>query len=461
MTSETADLVVIGAGPAGLAAACEARELGMSVVVLDEQTAPGGQIYRNIESVTDDRQDVLGPDYVAGQELAAAFRRSGAEHCGGATVWNLTTDGVVDYIADGPKTVSGKYVLLASGAMERPFPIKGWTLPGVMGAGAAQVLLKGAGAVPAGPVTMVGSGPLLYLLAWQYMRAGVRIAVVVDTTPMTNYLRAVPKLPGALAGWPDLSKGLKLLGALRKGGVKVYRDAREVAIEGRDAAQAVTFRHRGGRIELPARLVLLHQGVVPNVQLSMSTGLDHSWDAAQHCWTPVTDEWGRMATSSLYVAGDSRGISGALASAVQGRLAALSIGQQLEKLSDLQTRAAPLRRQLKRYMAIRPFLDTLYCPREIHRVPTDDDVMVCRCEEVTAGQIRGYVKLGCLGPNQTKAFGRCGMGPCQGRFCGVTVTELIAKERKVDCAEVGHYRIRPPIKPILLRDLSAPKDEEP
>lgn len=453
MSDVIADLVVIGAGPAGLAAACEARVLGLSTILLDEQTTIGGQIYRNIEASPADRRAILGEDYSVGKKLAAEFRQSGTDYRDGATVWNLTKDGKVDYVRGHAVSVTGRCVLMASGAMERPFPIKGWTLPGVMGAGAAQILLKGAGALPSGPVVLAGCGPLLYLLAWQYLRAGAEIGAVVDTTAPAAYLRALPHTLGALMGWRDLSKGLKLLATLKRSGVPVYSGAKELAVEGQTAVEALTFKHRGKPVALPASLVLLHQGVVPNTQLSLSTGLEHHWNPEQLCWQPSTDEWGRMGESALYVAGDSRGIVGAQASAVQGRLAALSAARQLDASAKVAERAGDLKRQLARYTRIRPFLDALYRPLSEHRVPPRDDVTVCRCEEVTAGQIRGYVELGCLGPNQTKSFGRCGMGPCQGRFCSLTVTEMIAEARGVPPQEVGHYRIRPPVKPVLLGDL--------
>jgi bacterioferritin-associated ferredoxin len=108
--------------------------------------------------------------------------------------------------------------------------------------------------------------------------------------------------------------------------------------------------------------------------------------------------------------------------------------------------------ELAGYVRIRPFLDALYRPKDENRIPGPDAVIVCRCEEVTAGQIRSYVGLGCKGPNQTKAFGRCGMGPCQGRFCGLTVTEIIAQARGVSPSDVGYYRIRSPIKPVMIGD---------
>ena len=456
MRDAAADLVIIGSGPAGLAAACEARALDLSVLLLDEQATIGGQIYRSIESASADRLDVLGQDYAAGRSLASDFRHSGARYLGGAVVWNLTSDGVVDYVANGrADKVIGKHVLVASGAMERPFPITGWTLPGVMGAGAGQILLKGSGALPTSPVVLAGCGPLLYLLAWQYLRAGVTIQALVDTTTMCAYLRAARHLAGALKGWRDLAKGIKLLAALRRHGVPVFSGCSELSIEGENRVEGFSFKHRGKPVRVPASLLLLHQGVVPNTQLSWSIGAAHRWNPDQLCWQPVTDPWGRIGESPIYVAGDSRAIVGAQASAVQGRLAAMAIGERLGAVTDMAQRAAPLQHQLRRYTHIRPFLDGLYRPRTENRIPQAGSVLVCRCEEVTAGQIRRYVELGCLGPNQTKAFGRCGMGPCQGRFCGLTVTEVIAQARGVEPCDVGYYRIRPPIKPVTLGELGA------
>lgn len=453
MSDTEADLVIIGAGPAGMAAACEARALGLDVAVLDEQPNLGGQIYRNIESAPAGRLEVLGRDYAAGQGLALEFRNSGVHFHNGAEVWNVSTDGVVDYVTNGKaKSITGKFVLLASGAMERPFPINGWTLPGVMGAGAGQILLKGAGALPSGPVVMAGCGPLLYLLAWQYLCAGVTIRAMIDTSRLSAYLRSVRYSIGALRGWRELAKGIKLLSALRHHGVPVYAGCSELSIEGEERVEGISFNNKSGAVRVPASLLLLHQGVVPNTQLSWSLGMEHVWNTDQLSWQPVTDTWGRLGDTSIYVAGDCRAIVGAQASAIQGRLVAQAVGAQLGVVTDIAGRAAPLQRQLKRHTHIRPFLDALYRPNDENRIPQRDSTLVCRCEEVTAGQIRQYVELGCLGPNQTKAFGRCGMGPCQGRLCGLTVTEVIAQSRGVAPSEVGYYRIRPPIKPVMLGD---------
>lgn len=458
MDREEVDLVIVGAGPAGLAAACEARQCGLGVTLLDEQRAPGGQIYRGVDAAGPQQRGVLGKDYTAGTALTAAFAASGARHVGGATVWNVGRDRRVDYVHEGrSRTVHGRQVVLASGAMERPFPIPGWTLPGVMGAGAAQILLKSAAALPTEPVVLAGCGPLLYLLAGQYLRAGIPIRAVLHTTGSEDYRRAARHLGGALRGWPDLQKGLRMLGQLHLRRVPVYAGAHDFAIEGSESAAAIRFSHRGRTRRIASSLVLLHQGVVPNTQLSWSLGARHRWSEDRLCWEPETDESGQIEATGIYVAGDSRGIVGARASALQGRLAALAAAARLQRARHEarvhEARVHELRAALRRELQIRPFLDALYRPRQEHRVP-HDAVVVCRCEEVTAAQVRHVVGLGCLGPNQAKAFGRCGMGPCQGRLCGLTVSELIAEARGVPVAEVGYYRIRPPIKPVTLGELA-------
>ena len=451
------DVAVVGAGPAGLAAAATAAELGLSVALLDEQAHPGGQIYRDVARAGADRLQVLGNDYAAGLALVERFARSTARHVGGAAVWQVTRDRVVHYLKDGrSQSITAGQVILCTGAMERPFPIPGWTLPGVMTAGAAQILLKSAGLAPSQPVVLAGCGPLLYLLAWQYLRAGVRIGAIVDTTQRGDYLRALRHVGGALAGWRDIKKGLVLIRSIKGAGIPFYRGANDLAVEGGERATALSFRIGTTSHRVQTDLVLLHQGVVPNNQITASLRLAHRWDDQQLCWVPQTDAWGRLALDGFLIAGDGRGISGGAAAALQGQLAALAAAHSAGRLPELERdrQAKPLRSALRRQLHIRPFLDTLYRPKLQHRVPADD-VIACRCEEVSAGELRRMVALGCTGPSQTKAFSRCGMGPCQGRLCGLTVTEVIAQARGVSPAEVGHYRIRPPLKPITLEELAA------
>lgn len=456
------DLAVIGAGPAGLAAATLAATRGLSTVLLDEQPAAGGQIYRAITNNPVGNPSVLGPDYWHGADLIGPFRDSGATHLPGSTVWSVSRDLEIGLSRDGAaRLLPVKHVLLATGALERPFPIPGWTLPGVMGAGAAQILLKTSGLVASGEVVLAGSGPLLWLLAWQYRRAGARIAAILDTTPRENWRAAWPHLGGFLRS-NYVAKGVKLLFDVRRS-VKVYGNVTDLRAEGDGRVRSVVFRQGDGAEQrLAADTLLLHQGVIPNINLANATGCAQRWDEAQRCWVPTVDDWGATSVEGVSIAGDGAGIGGALAAEHQGRLAALDALLRLGRLdrAERDREAVAHRAALDTARQGRQFLDLLYGPAKPFRVPADDTI-VCRCEEVTAGQVREAVALGCAGPNQTKSFLRCGMGPCQGRLCGPTVTEVIADARGVSPAEVGYYRLRPPVKPITLAELaSLPKRED-
>lgn len=456
MMHKHVDLVVIGAGPAGMSAAVEAAGHGLSVVVLDEQQSAGGQIYRNVSDSTVKQRAVLGADYEAGLALVQAFQASGARLISGASVWLVDESRKVHFLVDGrAQHIQARRLLLATGAYERPMPIPGWTLPGVMTAGAGQILLKNAGLLPSQPVVLAGCGPLLYLLAVQYLRAGVAVSAVVDTSSQADVLGAWRALPGALRGWRDLIKGLSLLRTMRAAGVKHYRAARALRIEGQAQAQALCFKTPSGNQRIEARLIFLHQGVVPNTQFSWAMRLQHQWNEHQICWQAQRDAWGETSLPGVFIAGDGGAIGGAVAAEVGGRLVALAAAFQLQSIDHdtLQRLAAPMRARLKKLLAVRPLIDAIYRPHVENRIPASD-VVICRCEEVTAGEVRGYVDLGCMGSNQAKAFGRCGMGPCQGRLCGLSVTEVIAEHRKVGVAEVGYYRLRPPVKPITLGQLA-------
>lgn len=441
------DLVVIGGGPAGLAAAAEAGRAGLSTVLFDENPGVGGQIYRAITSTPVADRAILGEDYWAGADLVAEARTSGALIVNGATVWSLDATRVVGVSITGrARLIQAGRVIVATGSLERPFPIPGWTLPGVMSAGGAQTVLKAQGLVPDGRTVMAGGGPLLWLLAAQILRAGGRIEAILDTMPRQNWLRALPHLPDFLLS-PYAAKGMKLLREVWAR-VPVIRVA-ELEAVGDDRLREVSFNGR----RLPADLLLLHHGVVPNVNLAMAAGVAHEWNARQLCFQPVLDEDFNSSVPGIAVAGDGAGIAGGTAAAERGRIAAFAAIRALRPsapMPDLQI----IRQRLQREEMGRLFLDWLNRPADSFRQP-EGETIVCRCEEVTAGQVRAAADLGCEGPNQMKAFMRCGMGPCQGRLCGLTVTELIAAQRGTTPAEVGYYRLRPPVKPITVAEFAS------
>jgi NADPH-dependent 2,4-dienoyl-CoA reductase/sulfur reductase-like enzyme len=459
---QRSDLVIIGAGPAGMAAASEAARHGLSVTLLDEQPRPGGQIYRDVDRAAAKRGDILGADYAHGATLTAALRQSGVTHLNGAVVWAIEDGFEVFYTRNGQAAqIGGDRLLLATGALERPMPLPGWTLPGVMTAGAGQILLKQSGVV-ARRAVLAGSGPLLYLIAAQMVRAGTPPLALVETQTRRDLIRAQRHLGGALRGMSYLVKGLGLLAEIVRAGVPRFVGATGLAVEGDNRAEAIVFTCRGRAQRIACDTVMLHHGVVPNPQAARSIDVPHRWNAMQQCFSPVVDAWGATDVDGVFVAGDGAGIGGAKAAEIAGRISALKIASDLGKIAprERDALAAPLRRALAAERAIRPFLDLAYPPYKPALSPADDTI-VCRCEEVTTGDIRRYAELGCLGPNQTKAFGRPGMGPCQGRYCGLTVTALLAEAHGRSPDETGYYRIRPPLKPVTLGELAAMDDPVP
>ena len=453
------DLVVVGAGPAGLAAAAEAAGLGLSVLVADENAAAGGQIFRAVATTPLAGSDVLGSEYRAGEALVRALDESAAAFAPRTSVWMVDPgpDGAFSvglFAAGEARLVAARFVLLAPGALERPFPIPGWTLPGVMTAGAGQALLKASGIVPEGPTVLAGTGPLLFLVAAQYARAGVPIAALLDTTPRANWRGALGAAPGFLVS-AYARKGAALLAEARRA-APVVAGVTALAAIGEGAVREVAYEAQGSRRRLAARTLLLHQGVVPQVNLAIAAGCIHRWNDERLAFEPQRDFSGETTVPGVFVAGDAGGIAGAAAAAASGRIAALAIAARAGRLDAAarDARAAPLRRALARALHGRRFLDRIFRPADRFRIPADD-VPVCRCEEVAAGAIRAATARGAQGPNQAKAFLRAGMGPCQGRLCGLTVSEIMAQASGRTVEEIGHFNLRNPVKPITLGALAA------
>ncbi|MBW9081152.1 FAD-dependent oxidoreductase [Rhizobium pusense] len=454
------DLLIVGAGPAGMSAAVAARRFGLDVLVVDEQPAPGGQIWRNIESIANTATGrILGKAFTEGMATVRRFRASGAGYEPGTSVWNIEAGPRVFLTRDNlASSIEASAVLLATGAQERPAPFPGWTLPGVMTVGAAQITLKTAGQIPEEPVWIAGCGPLPLLYAVQLLEAGGKIAGFLDTTPRGSMLRAIPKLAAAVLGTPlDLLKGMRWLSMIKRR-VHYVPGVKEVAALGDKAVEKLHYVTADGRMEIvDARLLLVHEGLVPTIHPTLALGCAHRWIHDQDSFAAELDVWGETSENGVFVAGDGAGIGGARAACLRGEIAAIGIAAKLGRIGaqEAERIAKPIRARLKRALSVRPFLDTLYRPRGSIFVPSDDTV-ACRCEEVNVAQVRAQAENGGRpGPNQIKAFTRAGMGPCQGRQCGYTVANILARIEGRDTPDVGLYRVRPPFKPVTLNELAA------
>jgi thioredoxin reductase/bacterioferritin-associated ferredoxin len=455
-------LLIIGAGPAGLAAATTASGNGISCALLDEQASLGGQIYRSIESVPNSRAEKLGTEYLRGKELAEAFRKSDAEYFPETKVWSLNNQREVGVLhQDKSRIITADQILVASGAMERPVPFSGWTLPGVMQAGAGQILFKSAGVVPNDGVVLAGSGPLLLLLAWQYMQLGVDIKGILDVTPLSNHLLALPKLPRALLAHHYLVKGLVYQRDLKRAGVSTKIGVSQLRAEGEENLQTVRYRHLGREHTIETDLLLVHFGVIPHIWLTQAAGCHHQWDESQQCWRPQHDEWGNTSIEGIMVAGDGAGINGARSAEHAGRLAGLqalfALGALSEQERDKQSKND--RKWMQDDRHIRPFLESYFAIPQSVLATKESETIICRCEEITAGEIRLAVEQGHGSSNDVKYLTRCGMGACQGRQCANAVAHIVADAGGQAVSVESHFRGRPPVTPLTLQQLAGLRKE--
>ncbi len=450
------DVVIVGAGPAGLSAAIEAGKYGLDVMVLDEQPTPGGQLYRNIEQAPNERLSLLGSDYQQGLNLINRFRASGVDYVGNAVVWKIESKGSIFFSRHGKSTeISAKAIVIAIGATERPVPFLGWDLPGVMGAGAMDANFKSSGIIPTGPVVLAGSGPLLFLAAGHLISLGVQISAILDTTQRGAMLSSLRHLPKALMRTNYLLKGIGMLAKLQKSGVPWVRGVTKYSAEGRDCVESVYYRtlSKSGRIF--AQVLLTHEGVIPRCDFTLQMQLPHLWNPVQHYWYPQTDIFGKTHEDRIYVCGDGAFVHGGIPAALKGALAVLDIAERLKVLDTKQKEDASriVSKELSWELAPRQFVDAMYRPRS-SMYAIEDEVLVCRCEGVRMKEIRAAVVEGSRDANVIKALTRCGMGPCQSRMCGIALEAIIADHLGEDPDKIPPVHIRPPVRNLTFSDLA-------
>ncbi|SCY78246.1 NAD(P)/FAD-dependent oxidoreductase [Desulfoluna spongiiphila] len=454
MIQQQWDLVVIGAGPAGLSAAAAAAECGLEVVLLDEQAFAGGQIYRSVDAPGAKGRFLQKEDRAEGLRILRRFQKSGAAYEPRSTVWFAEPGRVLATRDAQTREYKTQNIVVATGAMERPVPFSGWTLPGVMAAGAADILYKSASVVPKGPIVVAGNGPLIPLITNHLLELGADIAAVVDTTPKANMMKAAPHMPMALRDIPFLFKGLKMVAKMTRSRVPIHRNGSDINAFGKDRLERVSFAVDGTPRSVSAATLLVHEGILPRTHMSRALGLDHAWNPVQRYWYPVCDENGKSSREGIYVAGDGVFVHGAAAAAAKGELAGIDVARSLQVLTDEDARRKRTRprKVLSKALAPRKFVDGWFAPRkDLYEV--DDDVLVCRCEGVTAAAIREAVKEGCHEVNDIKVRTRCGMGPCQGRMCGPALAEIAANALEREVPDVGSLRIRPPMRPVLFGEI--------
>ncbi|MCB1479993.1 MAG: FAD-dependent oxidoreductase [Rhodobiaceae bacterium] len=445
------DILIIGAGPAGMSAAITLAKHGACPVVISDAPDAGGQGYRKLNPHIDlDPRQIYGPEYHRYESLNRQFSEllHIIDYRPSTLAWAIY-GGKAHVLRDGQASeIPYRGLILAPGATDRIMPVPGWTLPGVFSLGAAQIALKDQGCFIGRKVVFAGSSPLLLLAALQYRRLGATDLAVLDTTGFSRKLLA---LAGMRHAPRTFAQGLSYMRELKALGVPVRTGVELKEIEGRNRVSAIRFAAASGKEHrIGCDAVALGHGLRSETQLAELAGCSFSFDPALRQWFPKSDENGR-AGERLYVTGDGAGIGGAEAAVAGGSLAAIALLEELgtpvkpgEK-SGLQSKVSRLRRFQK------SLARAFNWPHE-QAATLPDDVIVCRCENVTAGDIRKAAgdDLGPVEVNRMKAITRCGMGRCQGRFCGPALAEITAAAAGQPIETVGRLRAQAPVKPLPL-----------
>jgi NADPH-dependent 2,4-dienoyl-CoA reductase/sulfur reductase-like enzyme len=473
------NIVIVGAGPAGVRAAETVVRAGLHPIVLDENARWGGQIYRQPPAGAGFQRSpgvLYGFEARKAVALHATMERllPQLDYRPNTLVWACETGADADAntacIDTGSlatlrgtheQAVPFSHLIIASGATDRMLAMPGWTLPGVYTLGAAQTSLKSQGCAIGRRIVLAGTGPLLYLVAYQYAKAGAQVLAVLDTNTMGLQAAALPKLAAQPA---VLAKGLYYVGWLRTHGIPIERGVSLETVLGERRVEGIAWRPSTDApgSNVPARMIEcdaigLGFGLRPETQLADLAGCRFNYDTLDRCWLPERDEAGRTSIRGVYVAGDGAGIAGADAAEQSGRLAALALLDDLHAESSAASiasrieAAASARRALRRIATFREGVAAAF-PAPFDRAAAWPDTMiVCRCEEIDAGTLRGCIRSGTATEiNRLKALTRVGMGRCQGRVCGEAALAILADESGLAPEALGRLRAQAPIKPIPL-----------
>ena len=439
--------VIVGAGPAGIRAAQTLLAHGVTPCLVDEGLRGGGQIYRRQpENFKREPKALYG--FEAGKAVAVhqAMDALAAviDYRPQTLVWNAE-DKRLDTLQNRRAAQIGyQNLIVATGATDRILPVPGWTLPGVYSLGAAQIALKYQGCAIGERVVFAGSGPLLYLVAYQYAKAGAKVVAVLDSAPFAAQCRALP----ALLGQPlTLAKGLYYRAWLTAHGIPVHQGATLQRIDGEKRVSAVQWRGKKAPETLECDAVAFAHALRSETQLADLLGCEFHWSPLNRAWLPNRDTAGRSSVKGVYLAGDGAGIMGADAAEMAGELAALTLLADNGHSVDA-TRTAELQRKLAGIERFRHGLETAFPFPTDWAAKTPDETVVCRCEEVSAGDIRAVVEEGHWEMNRVKAMCRVGMGRCQGRMCGLAAAEIVAHSSGRELASIGRLRGQAPIKPL-------------
>ncbi|MDX1417612.1 MAG: NAD(P)/FAD-dependent oxidoreductase [Candidatus Promineifilaceae bacterium] len=462
------EVAVVGAGPAGIHAAVAAAELGVEVTLIDSYAQAGGQYFKQLPGVFqaakgDKRQREA-------QKLFKQLQHPDITHLPNTRVWNIAPDWRLDLVGStAPRQLEAEAVVLATGAYDRPAAFPGWTLPGVMGVGAAQHLVKIQRVLPGRKILVAGSGPLLLALGAVLVWAGAEVVALAEgSRGLTSFK------PGRMAKmWGQgarLREGLDYIRALRGANVPYRRGWGVVRALGEERVSGAVLARLdeewrpvpGSEEAVSCDTLCIGYGLLPETTLGRLAGASHVYRPRLGGWVPERDDRMQSSLPGLYIAGDGAGIGGAAQSAVEGRIAGMAAGYQVagDYFSDrnLKRWMATEQKRLTKEQGFQKLFGELFTPGPGLDMLADEETIICRCEGVRLPAVKDAVDMGAETLGAVKGLTRAGMGRCQGRICGALLAGQVARLSGKSVSEVGNFTPRPPVGPLDIEGLSSSEE---
>ncbi len=462
------DILVIGAGPAGLSAALAASRTGASVVVLDERPDPGGQYYKpiapsHIVSAAPDRQ------FESGAALLEAVRSAGVQLHQDATVWGAFAADETLALVDGRAQIyRPKRLILATGAFERAAPFDGWTTAGVMTTGAAQTLSRSYQVSPGKRVVVAGNGPLNFQLAADLVSHGVSVAAVIESAPRPDIRKCTELFEAFRADPVKMLTGIGYLATLKRAGVPVFWSNIVVGAVGESQITGVRMAACGPAgqpdidttTEVDADTLCLGYGLIASTEIGRSLGCETIYDP-RHLGTLSlkTSEFGETTVPGVFAVGDGAIIAGADVAQASGTIAGCAASTQLGFASKRTAQTAIATRKLQRARNFQSALWKLFKAPPASSDHVGDDTVICRCEGLDAGRIRSEIGAGASSLGVLKRRTRLGMGRCQGRYCTPVVANLLSSRTGLPRGQEETFAPRLPAKPFPVPTIVLEKPE--
>lgn len=452
-------VVIIGAGPAGIRCAQVLVSQGIRPLLIDENLRDGGQIYRRQPAgFTRSYNQLYGTEASKAQALHDSFDglRDSIDYWPQTCVWGLVGKKLYTSGNGAQREVEFDRLILCTGATDRLLAVKGWQHAGTFSLGGAQIALKAQAVSIGHRVVFMGTGPLLYLVAAQYVKAGAEVAAVLDTSTALQRLKALPNM---LARPAVLLAGVQLLWRLWRARVAVHSGIRPQQIHGSAEAgvSGVSWLDAAGRSQrVVCDAVGLGYHLRPETQLADLAKCAFEFEAATGQWVLQLDADYRTTTPGVYAAGDCARVRGADGAEAAGRLLASTVLADIGRPMD-SAFISEQRDLLNTYERFRQGLAQAFPWPAEHAAQLADDAVVCRCESITAGELRAVVRdKGACEANRAKAFSRVGMGRCQGRYCAQSGAQIIASAAAVAVEDVGRLRGQAPVRPLQISAVAIP-----